>query len=354
MSNKLTQGLAEVKTEIKDLHEQDKSLYSQTRDLEKKQPKRKIFSLKYIILFLILAFVLDYAQFGLTSHNYDVPTNGWGAMDSVLRGEAPTPTQFRVLFPWSYLILYNLFGCPSKLHALVWIYEVLKILTIFLALLGIFYFFSLVLKEKALLATLLFCALIPLTFLYDCPDQFLDIFFLSLGFAGIIQNKKSMLNGACFLGALNRETTLLILPVLNFLVKRGKIVKDSVLPFISSGAALLLVLVVYGFRPRYCEYLMIEKNLKNFSIIFQYPQSHGKAFFIMPYFNPMWFFAVAFGFFLYLAFRNLKKSPQFFKSGLILICLYTLICFCIALWREVRIFSWFYLILIPMTLQNES
>lgn len=323
----------------------------------------KIFTLKIIILFLVLAFVLDYVYFGITYFNsgYGHECSGFGSINRVIEGHAQAPMQHRVLFPWIYMTLEKLIGFNNRSDKIAWIYEPLRILTIFLALLGIYYFFSWINRIQInlprnfpLIGTLLFCALVPLSFLYDYHDHFLDILFISLGFVGILRADRGlMLNGAVFLGTLNRETTFLILPVLNFLFwYKKKDMLDLVIPFLVSGYALLIPRLIYGIKFRYYDLWQAGRNLDFLSKIGKYPQEINITKVVLPYFNPSWFFIPAFGFLIFLAIKNFKTSHTFFRWGVGIISFITIFAFCFAVFGEIRIFSWFYLILIPMALQN--
>jgi len=306
---------------------------------------------KTLFLILSIAFTLSYIDFCISFYNsgYDSPYNGFGSIESVLNGTAKAPMQYRVLFPWLYGTIKDIVGCQTQIHRLVWIYEPLKMLMVFLGLWGIYYFFSHF--KIGLLGTLVFSSLIPLTFLYDYPDQFLEMALLSWGFIWIL--KKKNIGVITFAAVLNRETAFLILPVLNLFAYKGEKWK-RVSAFVGGIFGLMLPRIAYGSAQLYSDFWQISRNLNFISKIGEYPQTINRAAVVLPYFNPTWFFIPAFGLLFCLAIKRFRDSHTLLRVGFILMFFYIILGFCCAMFGEIRIFSWFYLILIPMVFKKEE
>ena len=308
----------------------------------------KDLKVKWVVLFAVLVFILDYAQIYMTFRNYGSMYNGIMGMHAVLGGWAEAPTQYRVLVPAIYGMILGFFPSLSGTLQAVWIYEPLKMLLMFWAVCAFFVFVREFLEENwALLGTVILCACLPLTFRYDYAEQYAELAIFAMGFRAIWRNDQRNLIKWIILGALNRETAF-ILPCLNFLVNRGK-TNLWLWSFLAYSAVFFGVRVLFGWRD-YIQFLTVGTNILRISNIYKFPQGLGKTIVYSPYFNPVWLIAPMIGIWLYWSLKDFKKKPEFFQKAFFLIPVFYTIAFFFALQDEIRIFIWFYLILIPMSL----
>jgi hypothetical protein len=303
---------------------------------------------RWLILFAVLVFVLDYAQIYMTFRNYGSMYNGIMGMHAVLGGWAEAPTQYRVLVPGLYGAILGFFPSFSGTQQAVWIYEPLKMLLMFWAICAFFVFVREFLEENwALLGTLILCACLPLTFRYDYAGQYAELAIFAMGFRAIWRNDQKNTIKWIILGTLNRETAF-ILPFLNFLLNRKK-TNLWLWSFFAYSAVFFGIRLFLGWRD-YVQFLTVGTNILRISNIYKFPQGLGKTIIYSPYFNPVWFIIPMVGIWLYWSLKDFKKKPDFFQKAFWLIPLFYMISFFFALQDEIRIFIWFYLILIPMSL----
>lgn len=276
-----------------------------------------------LILTAILAAILLFAEYRITSFNMNIAGNGYGSFDLILKGKGFQPLQYRILTPWLYAIL------PIKDKIVR--YLTVKWIGIWFAL----YAFALFCDSfwiDPLTGVLFMSAILPLTFVYDYTDCYYDLGFMALAFAIIAQGRQDFLLWLVpitLLASLNRESGVFI-PLGYFVLTGGYV-----------GAALLLGVAVvgliiprayYGKRPRYCSFIMWKQNIvdmrKRFTVF------HYIFFAIM-----LWFIAAGF----------LCNDPT-------LMPLYWLMCFFViamsipSIWLEVRVFMPVLLVTIPITL----
>lgn len=303
---------------------------------------------RWLLLFAVLVFILDYAQLNMTFYHYGSVHNGIMGMHAVLGGWAEAPTQYRVFVPFIYGTILGFLPSISGTMKAVWIYEPLKMLLMFWAICAFFLFLREFLEEKwALLGTLILCVCLPLTFRYDYAEQYTELAIFAMGFRAIWQNKQSNLIKWIILGTLNRETAF-ILPLLNFIINRKK-AKTWPLGFMAYAGVFCGLRLLIGPRD-HIEFIPFATNILRISNIFQYPQYLGKTLVYSPYFNPVWFIVPMIGLWVYWSLRKFKSKPVFFQKAFWLIPLFYIVSFFFALQDEIRIFIWFYLILIPMSM----
>lgn len=303
---------------------------------------------RWLILFAILVFILDYAQIYMTFRNYGSMYNGIIGMHAVLGGWAEAPTQYRILVPAIYGVILGFSPSLSGTLQAVWIYEPLKMLLMFWAVCAFFVFVREFLEENwALLGTLILCACLPLTFRYDYAGQYAELAIFAMGFRAIWRNDQKNIIKWIILGTLNRETAF-ILPFLNFLCNRKK-TNLWLWSFFAYSAVFFGVRLFFGWRD-YIQFLTVGTNILRISNIYKFPQGLGKTIVYSPYFNPVWFIIPMVGIWLYWSLKDFKKKPDFFQKAFWLIPVFYIISFFFALQDEIRIFIWFYLILIPMSL----
>ncbi len=309
----------------------------------------KSLKVKWLILFAVLVFVLDYAQLHMSSENYGTKYNGFGSMDYVLSGDAPAPTQYRLLVPVLYGALDLFYPRLDGEKAIIWLYEPLKMLLMLWAICAFFIFLREFYQEDwALLGTILLCACLPLAFRYDYANQWAELAIFSMAFRAIWRNNQKQATGWTFLGALTRETAL-VLPLLNFLVNRKK-TRGWKWSFLTYGLAFVGTRLLLGPRPRFAPILTMNVNLHRILETTLHPGwLHGTEVF-SPYFNPIWLVVPMTGLWIFWSLKKFKEKPAFFRKAFWLIPLFYLTAFCFAYQDEIRIFTWFYLILIPMTL----
>jgi len=297
---------------------------------------------------MVLVFILDYVQIHMTFHTYGSMHNGIMGMNAVLGNWAGSPTQYRVFVPAIYGLISGFFPSISGTMKAVWIYEPLKMLLMFWAVCAFFLFLKEFFEEKwALLGTVILCACLPLTFRYDYAEQYVELAIFAMGFRAIWRNDQKNVIKWIILGTLNRETTF-ILPLLNFLVNRRDN-KGWIWGFLTYASVFCGIRLFFGPRD-HIQFLTFATNILRISNIFQYPQFLGKTTVYSPYFNPVWFIVPMVGIWIYWSLKNFKNKPEFFQKAFWLIPVFYTIAFFFALQDEIRIFIWFYLILIPMSL----
>ncbi len=313
------------------------------------KPWWKYLGIKWLLLFAALVFVLDYAQLHMCYDNYGTRYNGFGSMNWVLSGEAHAPTQYRLLVPALYGALGLFYPQLNREKEIVWLYEPMKMFLMFWAIWAFFIFLREFFEESwALLGTILLCACLPLTFRYDYANQWAELAIFAFAFKSIKRGDQRQTNVWTFLGTLTRETAF-VLPLLNFLVhrKRKKSWRWSLLTY---GVTFLGIRLLLGPRPRFAPILTMNINIQRISDIGSYPGFlHGTEVF-SPYFNPAWLVVPMTGIWIFWSLKRSKSKPVFFQKAFWLIPIFYLIAFCFAYQDEIRIFTWFYLILIPMTL----
>ncbi len=318
--------------------------------------------IKYIWLFAALAVIIGYVQFDMTVWSYNCDYHGIKSLDDIIAGNAPAPTQYRLLVPLIFKSLEFFIPVVNDWR-IVWIYEPMKMLFIFLALWAGFKYMRLFFKEeKSLLLVCVMFLFMTLSFFTDYPEQFSGLAIFSLAFIGIYQNNQKQVSLWTFIGVLNKETAFVI-PLFNMMVNRRK-GRGWMIPMAVFGVTASLLRWFFGFKEYYTHFWMFWINVKEIGLFpIRYlglynakslfyttegdPIWMNKVQVLAPYWNPVWFVVLGFGVFLYYVLKKLNTLPAYIKQGLLTMAIFFGISFCISLVREIRIFSWFYLILIP-------
>lgn len=198
-----------------------------------------------IIVWFLIAWLIDRAQLKLSEHSYGNRYCGIGTVDGVLARNIQAPMAYRVLVPWIIGVVERLFPWTRK-HELTVLYEPLKIAAMTYALWAA----SLAIGTPA---ALLLAALLPATFLFDYWDWAIELGGIALALTG---RPELALVGAILLG-LSRETAPLI--AVTYVMVTGDIGRGLQILGVSL-AVLLIVRLAVGKRGLYCSRWMIAQN----------------------------------------------------------------------------------------------
>lgn len=210
-----------------------------------------------ILLALILAGVLIYTEYRITSFNMHVPWNGYGCIESVLAGQSVAPMQYRILIP-----------AICSLWKSVRFYVAVKAVGIWFAL-AAFGYYCRSLGLDGYVGILFLAAVLPAFFLFDYADCYYELGLLALGLTVSMRAQQYLpwLVIITLLACLNRETGVLI-PIC-YTALTGGIVGGAML----MGVALVGLIIpraYYGKKARYCSPFMFRRNFfdlqKRFSV----------------------------------------------------------------------------------------
>lgn len=190
-------------------------------------------------MWLLVAWLLDLAQFSIARANYSSKYNGFGVLRAVRERKALAPMAYRVLVPL-------LVGWIEDDTRRLWAYEGVK-----LALMGAG--LAVYAGQFGTVAGLVAAVLWVATFRFDYWDVYVEFLAFALVLAGGLP---WALLGA-FLGALSKETTG-TMPVL-YLSLTGDALGACWVALVSWGT-LLVVRARVGYRPMYCKRLMLRQN----------------------------------------------------------------------------------------------
>jgi len=198
-----------------------------------------------IIISLLIAWVLDYAQFRIVGFNYSCPFNGLGAIESVCAGTALAPMQYRVAVPWMFRGLRKL-----SPFADIPTYEVLKILMMAFGLFGVWLLASHVFAPLIGWLSLFMTAIFYVgNFQFDYTEQYLELGLWALFIYALYPTNPILAIIVVIIAVLNRETSIL-LPVMAGLAGIwGMAILSSILIFM----VMLLLRMYYGFKPSYLD-----------------------------------------------------------------------------------------------------
>lgn len=288
-----------------------------------------------IYLIPILALVILVADFRVSCTNMNVPWNGYGAVKQVVKGVSLKPMQYRVLVPW----LTYLLGGTVKAYMFV------KYGGVLLMLYG-FHWYLGVLGANQAMGVLALCAFIPITYLYDYADAYYELGFLSLAFGLVISGGSLwLILVIVFMGTLNRETMIIILPFLLGMVgiNAVPVTLYSMYLLIASvifalSAGFILPRLLYGKKQRYCNPIQLGANLKDVIRTWSDPLEgivHALIL-IVGFFCAIIMARTAFGFILIVLLIWLTSA------------LFMVLVMVPGKWREVRIFLPLSLAMIPL------
>lgn len=223
--------------------------------------------LSAIALILLLAIV---AAIGWSNTLHDGRLGGWHL--SVINGEAPAPDQYRLLTPMLAHTLY-VFTDPGSsdegLRNLRYAYLALHAVAFTVA--GLFFvaFSRRWLSESA---SLLACALLmAIAAIANLRGQIqvadpMNLMFVTVGLWAIAHGRFWPLLVAIFLGALNRESILVLLGyfvLIQWPRPKRELASEALVVTLAWGAAYGLVRGIYGMRPYSVEVVMLPYNLES-------------------------------------------------------------------------------------------
>lgn len=258
-----------------------------------------------MILILILSILVFYVDIKRTSWNMWNMCNGYGSIASVLDGTAKQPMCYRVLIPW-------LVGGHNKLR-----YLIVKYLSILFALTGAYLWIG----ESITILSIFFMVAAE----YDYTENYLEVGFFGIAFYLLATSPQYMsiyLAILIIIATLNRETSI-------FIVIAAILGGADVLLLVAYSIGIIIPRVIYGWKhERYCEAVLIKKNLKNIK--------EGK--FLPEY--------ILFG----LLTLAMVVAPLIAPFGTLEATMYLMYVALLipAMWLEIRVFSPVILILIPM------
>lgn len=197
-----------------------------------------------ILLWLFISFALIIVELHLTAKQIGNHFCGFGAIDGVNQKTALAPMAYRVLFPWIIGSIEKLI--PGVKSYRLTIYMFMKFLVCFYALLICDYALG---TDKALLVA----ALIPVTFMFDYWDNYIEL----AAFASALSGNWYLTYVNILLLGFSRETAPLI--GLAYLLKTGDFV--SGITFIAIGYMWnFTVRQAVGYKKLYCERIMLRRN----------------------------------------------------------------------------------------------
>lgn len=292
--------------------------------------KDKIFK-RYLIVYLILGTLLFLVRLDRVIQHYDI-------LENVFYGTSLAPNLYRVVVP------SLTFSLKSVISALSWLDSARIWNLIFI--LSVFPLFHIYLNKwfegkVCFLITLLLGCLMPLSFLYDYPEDFLEIIVFITGYMFIRDKKYGFLCLLVFLATLNRETAIfLVFAYLISNIEIKNVLKISAKCFMLFTCWLIPfagVRLIRGFKPYRCDFFMAGNNLADIKKSFLLTGSHvfDLLFFIFLFV------------FIYLIF-NKDKEWNFFRRNIITILLIFIVGFSFASISEIRVFYPILPIVIPL------
>lgn len=209
------------------------------------------------LFILFVAWVVCYADFKMTKHNFGAWCNGIGAMPDVLDGKAMAPMQYRVLVPWLCKFVSRI-GWVEKdgKFPLIQIYLRLKWLSIVATVTLAFIYFNLV-GVNPYLSVAVLALYFVLSSLYDYGETYFECSLFLLAFLVFISGPTwglLALITITALASLTKETAIFI-PVIQGLY--GEWLFAMVL-FVTYVFVRGVLINLYGNKKRYCD--IIEKN----------------------------------------------------------------------------------------------
>lgn len=196
------------------------------------------------VIFLLLGWAFERAALIISAPNYESPFNGFGAIDSILKGKAKAPMAYRVLVPW-------LVGLLEKTGMeRIAIYQPAKVILNAAA-------FFLIYKVFGLVPALIAVILLLLTVKFDYWDWQAEIIGVMAALTG---NLPVAIAGGVIHG-LSKETAPLV--PLAYLITTGDVL-GTLAVLVATAVALALPRLIYGDKPMYCKRIQAPYNLELF------------------------------------------------------------------------------------------
>jgi hypothetical protein len=292
-----------------------------------------------LIYILFITWVVYYADFKMTKHNWGAVWNGIGAIPSVLGGTALAPMQYRVFVPW----LCRFFGVDNMdKEGFYNLYMRIRGISIFCAEFAAFIYFS-ILNINPYMGSALLSLFFIWAALYDYTDVYIELATFATAFCIISNGNTGLIYIALLfvitvIATLNRETAIFI-PFTCFLIKGWEIAG-----IVSAVGFLLPYLYVrwkYGDKERYCKFFMLGENLKLIKSTYK-----SNMPLLMNEYSHFFVLTIVFAV-LYLSHGLMGDlTPINISMGIMYVLLLIP-----SMWREIRVFTPVMLSLIPIILR---
>jgi hypothetical protein len=288
-------------------------------------------SRKYLIIYLIFGTMLFFARVTRVLPHYNI-------LDNVFYGTALAPNLYRILVPCLSFPVLSLFPALHWLNA-ARIWNFMFILTAF----PLFhkYLSKWFDARICFVLTLLLGFMMPLSFWYDYPDDFLDIIVFTLGFMWIRDKKDLLLLLLIPIASLNKETAV-FLAAAYFISNVEK--RNFIRVTLKSSAYFLVWLIptialrlIRGFRPYRSDLFTLPENVT--SVIYGFLLYNSRFFDLLLF---IFVFLI-----IYYVFRQ-EKEDVFLKRNLITALFIFIVSCNVALMYEIRIFYPILPIMIPL------
>lgn len=304
----------------------------------KVERKRKRLKLHDVIFIMFISWVVIYADFKITKANMGSKFCGIGCIPYVLRGESQKPMQYRVLVPW---LCKMVDGVHDDFIKYLDTYFIIRCVSITLSMFSCWVWFS-CLSINPLMGIMLMALFYIFAMLYDYTDIYIEVFFFSLAFT-VMTIRPDMgwliLLVIGFISGLNRETALFI-PFTMLLCGYPLMELAPVTFFTVWG--IIVPIVKYGDKERYCSFLMFSRNIKNIRELFK----KSPPILLNDYIKFFAIFVVTT--YLYVAtICTTGLSPIDISMGVLFILLLVP-----SVWKEIRVFTPTMLAVIPMALRG--
>ncbi len=290
---------------------------------------------RYNLVYMVLAILLFFIRAISVKTHYDI-------LKGVYEGIDLAPNQYRVLVPFLSAGLHGIVPGLSWVQASrVWN------LLFVLAFPPLFHVYLRRWFDDRVSFTLTFLSalLLPLTFLYAYPADFLELDVFILGFMLIMDDRWVALTALIFIETLVRETSAFLVvsyAVTYFMVKKTSDLAWRVTALTTAWAIPFAVLrVIYGIRPYRCQKFML---LRNFNYV-----KHAIAMQDAYLFDLLMFVGMPFVVLGILG--KYKALDRFLRRNLLTFGLFFVVASSMALVGEVRIFYPMLPLLVPLAFQ---
>lgn len=285
---------------------------------------------KCLFIYLVLGTLLFFVRLGRVSQPENI-------LDAVFYGTALAPNLYRVLVSYLAFFLRSIVPNLSWLDsARIWNF-VFIVSTFPLFHMYINKWFK---RKISFLITITFGCLLPISFQFDYPSDFLGLVVFIIGYMLIRDKKEFFLYPLIFLATLNRETAVfLVLAYFVSNVRKKDFLRVAVRSFILFIFWLIPFIglrAIRGIKPYRCSFFMISSNIKEM----------GRTFLLDGRFFDLLFFLFLF-ILIYIVFGQ-ERENSFLKRNIITAAIIFAIGFCIALIGEIRIFYPILPIIIPL------
>lgn len=190
-----------------------------------------------IIISLVMAWMLDYAQFAITRNNYNTRFNGFGCISDVLNGSALAPMQYRVAIPWFYKVFPH--------------YESIKIILMALGLFSMWLMIETIWGAFSYQGMFLVGIFYVVNFQYDYTEQYLELAMWAQFLTALYVGNAIWITACLVIAMFCRETSVFLLLV--YLLADG-FTWMAVILVCAVGISLLIPRLFYGIKPSYLDF----------------------------------------------------------------------------------------------------